>query len=117
MYHSYSIMYHCFQLRPFGDSSDAYTNIHDQCTVTALPHPPSNVTNVYVSNTPVHLSHDGRVNFTVQWSEPEILNGNATIGPTYQLWIGTEALPLNVTDVSSHLNGKLIFESEMQVSA
>ena len=63
------------------------------------------------------MSLDGLVNFVVEWSEPEILNGDATIGPTYQLWIGTVALPPSATDVLSYVTGKLIFEPEIQVSA
>ena len=114
----YNMMYHYFQLYTTGTYPGTGVAINGQhCIVPALPFPPSNVTNVSVSSTLLQRSEDGLINFVVQWSKPEILNGNATIGPTYQLWIGTVSLPLNANDLIPFQNQRLHFEDELQVSA
>ena len=113
----YNVMYHYFQLFLSGTFPGAGGDINGRlCTVAALPFPPSNVTNVSVNSTILQRSRDGLVNFVVQWSKPEILNGNTTIGPTYQLWIGTVALPPTANDVILFQNQRLHFEDELQVS-
>ena len=110
------MVYCCFQLITRGKFPGAGSgvNLHF-CTVTAPPVPPSPVTDISVSNTQVQRSDDGRVTFDIQWSKPEILNGNASIGPTYRLWIGT--IVLDPTDkVSDHINSRLRFVADTQVS-
>ena len=85
------------------------------CAVTAPPVPPSNIANVHVVDMSVRQSENALVTLVVQWSKPEYLNGNAEIGPTYQLWIGIQKLPPKADLVSYH-NQKLFFDPDIKVS-
>ena len=110
------MVYHCFQLQTFGSHPGSGSSVNLQfCPVYAPPVPPSNIANVSVSDPAVQRSDSGLVTFGIEWLEPENLNGNATIGPTYQLWIGTDYLPPKAS-ISDFLSQRLIFVSEIRVS-
>ena len=104
------------QLQTVGDYPGSGASVNSQfCIVEAPPIPPSTLAPVNVNNIPIQRTDDGLVSFSVRWFKPEILNGNAIIGPTYQLWIGLQ--PLDSKDIASDFpNQLLIFESNTQVS-
>ena len=110
------MVYRCFQLRTTHTHTGAGSGINLQfCTLTAPPVPPSPVTNISASSTQVQRSDDGLVTFDIQWSKPEILNGNASIGPTYRLWIGSIVLD-PMAKISDNINSRLKFVPDTQVS-
>ena len=106
---------HPFQLdMAFTRPTPAYVGL-PHCLVTAPPVPPSNIINVKIINTPIHPSEDGLLTFVVQWLKPRYLNGNNTIGPTYEVWIGTVHLP-PMADPFNYHNQRLVYVKNIQVS-
>ena len=115
-YKSCNVLFYALQLRTYGEYPGVGADVNYRfCIVSAPPVPPSKIAGVHVADRAVHRSDDRKASFVVQWSKPEYLNGDAEIGPTYQVWIGTVILPPKA-DLFHYHDEKLLLDSDIKVS-